>query len=79
MSKVNGFWLGNIFQKDTSSGDGSTTVFTTTQDIHSAQNIDVTVNGLTRTDYSVTLPRTVTFTTAPALGQSILFKYIKKV
>ena len=79
MAKVNGFWIDNIFQKDVSSGDGVTTVFATTQDIHSTNNIDVIVDGLIRTNYSVTLPRTVTFSTAPVLGQSILFKYIKKV
>lgn len=82
MSKTNAYWLGDIFQTDSAAGDGGTVSFLTTQDMHSINSLSVYKNGLHQelsVDYAVTLPRTILFATAPLTGESLIFKYVKKV
>ncbi len=75
--------VGNIaaldFSHDTFSGDGSTVNFVTTLAMRSAEAVWVYVDGLCQTlttHYSVTVgTKTITFVTAPALGQSINIKF----
>lgn len=74
---------GNIgaldFSHDVFSGDGSTVAFVTTLAMRSAEAVWVYVDGLCQTlttHYSVTVgTKTITFVTAPALGQSINIKF----
>lgn len=66
---------------DSFSGDGSTTDFVTTNNLKSASGMWVTIDGVMRvitTDYTVNVGiNTISFLTAPALGQSINIKYFK--
>jgi len=79
MALVTGEWLADFFQVDTGSGNGSTVTFAASAKFAKANAIWVYVDGVKRTDYTVNMgASSVTFTTAPALGQSIELKYIKK-
>ena len=82
MAKVQSKWtqLSSDFVQNTASGDGSTVAYNTSSNIFDDDAVWVTVNGLMQTKgthYTVTLPNTITFTTAPANAQSIVVKYLK--
>jgi hypothetical protein len=62
---------------DTFTGDGTTTSFTLQANPGNIANMDVSVSGVTQlpgTDYTLS-GTTISFTTAPALGLSILVRY----
>lgn len=61
-------------KKDTASGNSATTIFTLSQTPISADCLDVFIDGILRSAYTLT-GNQVTFTTAPANGQSIIFAY----
>lgn len=80
MSLVGGKWIDNIWVYASASGDGSTTGFSLPSTPHSNSAVQVFVDGLIQrptTDFSIS-GSTVTFVTAPANGQDILFHYVKK-
>ena len=79
MAKLSGKYLDpNSFKNNTSTGDGSTVNYVLTHEPASAEMLTVSVNGLITNDYSLTkATKTVTFNTAPALGQNLIFTYIK--
>ena len=62
---------------DSFNGDGSTTVFTLTNDIDAATDIEVLVDNVQQSpfdgSYSVTAPRTLTFSEAPASGTNNVY------
>lgn len=63
---------------DTYTGDGTTTVFTLSENPGSVNNLLVSVDGLVlipTTDYTWTVGKTVTFTSAPSNGTDILIRY----
>lgn len=74
-------WVDFLFASESSVGDNTTTDFITTYDLKTQNSIWVIVDGLTRTittDYTVNLgTKTISFVTAPALGQKITIKYIR--
>jgi hypothetical protein len=77
--KLVGKWLSDVFQKDSFSGNGVTVTFTLTQTPHSEEAIEVYLDGLLESDYTVNLGTpSVTLTTAPANGQDIEVNYFKK-
>jgi len=77
--KLTGKYIDDIFVIDSGAGDGSTALFNLTEAPHSANQIDVYLNGILTTEYSVNVvAQTITFTGAPALAQDIDIKYIKK-
>ncbi len=82
MAKIKGEFISDIYQVDTASGNGSTTVFNLSGKLQTQNSLVVTVNGLRReitTDYTVNVATSqVTFVTAPAIAQKIQFHYIKK-
>lgn len=82
MAKITGEWLATNWTVDSATGDGSTTVFVLLDKLHSAGALDVFIDGLRRavtTHYTVNVgTSTVTFVTAPAQAQNIVFKYVKK-
>jgi hypothetical protein len=82
MAKVIGEFLADVFEVDTASGNGSTTVFSLSGKLHSQDSLGVYVDGLKRritTDYTVNVGTSqVTFVVAPAQAQNIEFQYIKK-
>lgn len=81
MSVLVGKFIDDIFVQDSGAGNGATVTFTLSQTPHSISNVQVYLNGLKQeltTDYSVSLAGpSVTFTTAPAIGQEININYIK--
>lgn len=82
MAKLLGEFLGDVYEVDTASGNGSTTVFNLSGKLHSQDSLVVYVDGLRRritTDYTVNVGTSqVTFVTAPATAQNIEFHYVKK-
>lgn len=65
---------------DVFTGDGSTTVFTLSQNPGALANLDVAIGGVTQTpgiDFTWSGGTSVTFTTAPANGVKILARYIQ--
>lgn len=80
MSKLLGKHIDpDIFRRNTSSGNGSTTAFVLADTPIGSGALWVYVNGLEQqltTDYSLS-GDTVTFVTAPANAQSIDFNYIR--
>lgn len=82
MSKTLGEFLADVYESDTANGDGSTTLFNLSGKLHSTDSLSVFIDGLKRrltTDYTVNLGTSqVTFVTAPALAQNIVFNYTKK-
>lgn len=77
--KFSGKWIADIFTSDTFSGDGVTVTFNLVDTPHSEEAIEVYLNGLAETDYTVNLGTpSITFTTAPADAQSIEVSYVKK-
>ena len=84
MSQVTGKFIdSNSLKTESASGDDSTTAFVLTFTPINGTHLDVSLDGLEQlvgTDYTVnTGTKTITFTTAPASGQDVLFKYIAKV
>lgn len=80
MALVDGKWIASIFSYASDSGDGSTTAFVLPSTPHSNNAVIVFLNGLAQTptvDYNIS-GDTVTFTTAPSLGQEILFWFVKE-
>lgn len=81
MSKLIGKYIdATAFRKNTSSGDGATTVFNLADTPIGSGALWVFVNGIEQqltTDYTLS-GNTVTFTTAPANAQSIDFSYIRR-
>lgn len=75
-------WLDLSFASDSGSGNGVAVAFVTSNDLHSAGSVWITLDGLgltITTHYTVTLAtNTITFVTAPASGQKINIKYMKK-
>jgi hypothetical protein len=82
MAKIKGEFLGDIFQVDSASGNGSTTIFSLSQKLRAQEMLFVFIDGLKKritTDYTVNVSTSqVTFVTAPATAQNIEFHYIKK-
>lgn len=82
MSKIKGEFIGDIFQIDSASGNGLTTVFNLSQKLRSQEMLFVFVDGLKKritSDYTVNVGTSqVTFITAPATAQNIEFHYVKK-
>jgi len=84
MSQITGKFIdANSLKAESSAGDGSTTAFVLGSTPISGSHVDVFLDGLHQkvtTDFTVnTSTKTVTFTTAPANGQELVFKYIAKV
>ena len=82
MAKNESKWteFGGEFVQNTAAGDGSTVSFNTSSNMQSQDAVWISVNGLLYakgTHYSVLLPNTITFTTAPAVGQNIIVKFLK--
>ena len=75
-------WVDLEMVSDSGTGNGVTTDFVTSQNIKSTVGTTVFLDGLARkitTDYTVTLAtNTISFTSAPAAGQSIVIKYFKR-
>lgn len=82
MSKVQDKWLENpggitpIDETPAGTVDGVNAVFTLSQAPKGSSHIQVFLNGLKDTDYTLNIPaKTVTFNTAPALGQQVRAYY----
>lgn len=82
MAKITNKWLANpgglSRVKEIPSGviDGVNKNFVLTQQPKAIEYLDVYLNGLNDTDYSVVLAtKTITFTIAPALGQIVTASY----
>jgi hypothetical protein len=74
--------LDNFFEQEVPSGtvNGSNVTFTLSGVPHSAKSVHLSVNGLDQrqtTDYSIS-GQTITMVVAPAAGQKLFAKYIKK-
>ncbi len=80
MTDLTNQWLVAEMVSDSGVGNGSTVTFSTTQSIHSASSLQVSLNGLIRaTGYTVDLvANSITFSVAPAIGQNINIKYFKR-
>ena len=81
MSKVQGKWIGDIFEQEVPSGsvNGSNVSFALSFLPH-AKSVTLSVDGLIMrqtSDYSIS-GSTITMTTAPVLGQQIYAIYVKK-
>lgn len=75
-----GKWFNGLWQIDTATGNGSTTVYALSVLPADPVELDVTENGLTSvyTVHHTVSGLNVTFTTAPAAGTNIVFRYLKK-
>jgi hypothetical protein len=80
--KLQSEWVDLTFANDSGTGNGSTSSFVTTNDLYSANAIWLSLDGLLltiTTHYTVNVStNTITFVTAPANGQKISIKYMKK-
>jgi hypothetical protein len=82
MSKIAGKWIGNIFEQEIPSGlvNGSNVSYTLANVPQANEAVMVFLNGLFQvygTNFSVS-GSTITFTSAPSVGQIVSVFYIKK-
>jgi hypothetical protein len=81
MARADAKFLKDFWKDEAPSGtiNGSNTVFTLSQVPNENESVDVFVDGLYQTpgtDYTLSSV-TITFTTAPAVGQSVRVSYIQ--
>jgi hypothetical protein len=79
MSNLSNEFLDLSYASDSGAGDGSTVDFVTSSKIKGTSTTSVYVNGIKKfltTHYTINLSNhTITFVTAPALGQKINITY----
>jgi len=84
MSLMNAKWLAEHFEQEVPLGtvNGSNKIFTLSKTPHSTKAVIVLINSQVQyqvSNYTVDSSGTVTFVTAPVLGQEIYVFYMKKV
>ena len=82
MAKLDGKWIGSIFEQEVPSGtvNGSNTAFTLSSEPTASKSLLLFLNGLSLVqgvDYTISTT-SITMTTAPANGQSLYAWYVKR-